>query len=276
MKISEIPPFKPKVTVAVQPAQAPAPAPAPAPAFAIPESAKKDIPLATSPTPSMMSQGSQHAKLNPNASSFVFKPNPAAAAFKPGQPSTLSSPVKAPPMQLSPSGGPGPSSSKNPFFATPPQPPKGLNMRDDFNPWKHAQSIPAASSISPQWPYTGRRSSAALIGGPQLQMNPSQGFEDDSSSPASLPPHLVPGMPPNFPPYYRYQVRQFGFILSNADKSRACRNTWGHKWAAVCSHRDRDSSNWVGRCNRQTTWVGRRQPACRCTSTPTDRLVSCF
>ena len=226
MKISEIPPFKPKAVSPAQPAAAPAPAPAPA--FAIPESAKKDIPLATSPTPSMMSQGSQQAKLNPNASSFVFKPNPAAAAFKPGQPSTVSSPAKAPPMQLSPSGGPGPSSSKNPFFATPPQPPKAHNMRDDFNPWKHGQPVPAASSITPQWPYTGRRSSA-LVGGPQLQMNPSQGFEEDSSSPAALPPHLMPGMPPNFPPYYRYQVGCPVVSLISANNSRACRSTWDHR-----------------------------------------------
>lgn len=69
MKIPEIPPFKPKVTP-------------PAPTIAVPESATKDIPLATSPTPSTTSIASA-AKLNPKASTFVFKPNPTAAAFTP-------------------------------------------------------------------------------------------------------------------------------------------------------------------------------------------------
>ena len=82
MKIPEIPPFKPKVS------------PNP-PTIPVPESASKDIPQATSPTPSAASHasGNLQAKLNPNASSFVFKPNPAAAAFKPGQSSTVTSPA---------------------------------------------------------------------------------------------------------------------------------------------------------------------------------------
>lgn len=75
MKISEIPPWKPKATTTT---------PQP-PTIAVNESAMRDIPQAASPTPSGTSQASQSlaAKLNPNASSFVFKPNPSAAAFKP-------------------------------------------------------------------------------------------------------------------------------------------------------------------------------------------------
>ena len=75
MKIPEIPPWKPK-------AAGTTPQP---PTIAVPESARHDIPQAASPTPSGTSQASQNlaAKLNPKASSFVFKPNPTAAAFKP-------------------------------------------------------------------------------------------------------------------------------------------------------------------------------------------------
>ena len=72
MHIPDIPPFKPK--------QALVP-----PKVSLPESAAKDIPQAVSPAPSGTSQasGTVQAKLNPNASAFVFKPNPSAAAFKP-------------------------------------------------------------------------------------------------------------------------------------------------------------------------------------------------
>jgi hypothetical protein len=73
MKIPEIPPFN---------ATKRKPEPLPVPA-----TASQNIPLAVSPSPSAASQasGSQAAaaKLNPNANTFVFKPNPAAAAFKP-------------------------------------------------------------------------------------------------------------------------------------------------------------------------------------------------
>lgn len=67
MSIREIPPFNPA-------AQKPS-------ALPIPETAGQNIPQATSPTPSNTSQ--IDAKLNPNANSFVFKPNPSAVAFKP-------------------------------------------------------------------------------------------------------------------------------------------------------------------------------------------------
>jgi len=87
MKIPEIPPWKPKAT----------PPTPQAPSIVVPESATRDIPQAVSPTPSGTSQASQSlaAKLNPKASSFVFKPNPSAAAFKP-----VSNGVRKPTMML--------------------------------------------------------------------------------------------------------------------------------------------------------------------------------
>ncbi|EKD02971.1 mRNA polyadenylation-related protein [Trichosporon asahii var. asahii CBS 8904] len=214
MKIPEIPPFRKKVP----------------PAVPVPETASQNIAV-TSPTPSNASVTSGHAKLNPNASSFVFKPNPSAAAFKPGDvtspkaaPTKLSGPPSvggpstspAPPPSVSP--GPTASSSasatpKNPFYKDGPPKRIVVNPRDDFNPFKHGQ-VPAASSVTPQWPYTGRRSSVAY----SQPMHPmamqnydggaggGTGSGDDPSSPhPGPPPMLQGGIPPNLLPFYRYQ-----------------------------------------------------------------------
>ncbi|KAK1927011.1 putative mRNA polyadenylation-related protein [Papiliotrema laurentii] len=197
MKIPEIPPFKPKVS------------PNP-PTIPVPESASKDIPQATSPTPSAASHasGNLQAKLNPNASSFVFKPNPAAAAFKPGQSSTVTSPASRsaqlqPALAVAPSAGP--SAPKNAFFREQPQPTKGIDTRSDFNPWKQGP-LPAASSINPAWPYTGRKYNASFMPGPPSHLHPMGGFDEDPSSPIGGPPHVMPVIPPNYPPYgYRFQ-----------------------------------------------------------------------
>ena len=71
MHIPEIPPFKPRN---VEP-------------LPIPESTKMDLPVppdtTTSPTPSTSNLAAEPKKLNPGASTFVFKPNPGATAFKP-------------------------------------------------------------------------------------------------------------------------------------------------------------------------------------------------
>jgi hypothetical protein len=44
----------------------------------------------------------------------------------------------------------GPSQPKNPFFGSQIPQSKGISPRDDFNPWKHDQVVPAASSIREQ------------------------------------------------------------------------------------------------------------------------------
>lgn len=185
MKILEIPPFNPTKR---QPDALPVPA-----------TASQNIPLAISPTPSAASHGSGSQvtpKLNPNASTFVFKPNPAAAAFKP---STSSSPPTVP-SQIHSSAAAGPSVTKNPFFRDQlPKRPEGINPRDDFNPWKHGQ-VPNVSSISPQWPYTGRKYHNSF-GGPLIQPMSMGGFEDDPSSPRPGQTPMMHSMPPNFPPY---------------------------------------------------------------------------
>lgn len=69
MKLSEIPPFG-------------GPKPKP-PVLPIAPTAAQNIVMSTSPTPSTTTQAANPPKLNPGASSFVFKPNPGAAVFKP-------------------------------------------------------------------------------------------------------------------------------------------------------------------------------------------------
>lgn len=203
MKIPEIPPFRPKVPTAV-----------PVP---VPESATQNIALVTSPTPSNTSLASGAGKLNPHASAFVFKPNANAPAFKPagstgvgGDSSAVTSPASQAaklPAPSTPTQAP-----KNPFYPNGPPKRIAVNMRDDFNPFKHGQ-VPLASSVSLQWAYTGRRSSVAFgSGGPPMHqghMPAPGGYEgDDPQSPhaqhAGPPPGMQGGIPPNLMPFYRY------------------------------------------------------------------------
>ena len=166
MKIPEIPPFNPTKRKPE--------------ALPVPPSASQNIPLAASPTPSAASQasGSQAAaKLNPNANSFVFKPNPAAGAFNPvsgpfivyhlldmagagiipqlrnGGASnkcgecTLCFPKRLADRSIQPFPIAGPSGPPlNHFFRDQtPRRPEGFNPRDDFNPWRNGQVASPAS-----------------------------------------------------------------------------------------------------------------------------------
>lgn len=195
MKIPEIPPFNP--------------AKRKAPAVPVPVSATKDIKVITSPTPSNGSLASQATKLNPTASTFVFKPRADAAPFKPGQSSV--SPSIAPHQ---PSAGPSnvnasPVAQKgNAFFRDKLPEKTHINAREDFNPWRHGP-VPRSNTVGTGWPYPGRK-----VGVPPPFMSPAapqqmqMQFEDDPTSPSPHPaqPAMMPGMPPNYPPYGRFQV----------------------------------------------------------------------
>jgi len=87
MNIQQIPPFNPS-----KPKVAP-------PTLPIAETAKDNIALAPSPTPSHATEASSsQAKLNPNANSFVFKPS--APAFKPVGVSVVPKRVSANPSRV--------------------------------------------------------------------------------------------------------------------------------------------------------------------------------
>ncbi|WVF72647.1 hypothetical protein IAT40_007465 [Kwoniella sp. CBS 6097] len=225
MKIPEIPPFNPTKRKSL------------APTIPVPETASQNIPIiATSPTPSnnSLASASQQAKLNPKANTFVFKPNPGAAVFKPGgagagagagqssaspAQSSRALPAQTPSVVASPAPAaaaaapaPAPAAPKNPFFKDKLPERITVDPRSDFNPWKHgSNSVPSASTIGLQWPYSGRKSHVPHFGGAPLGVNgpgPVHGsvFEEDGSpSPHMVPAPLVPGMPPNYPPYgYRF------------------------------------------------------------------------
>jgi hypothetical protein len=196
MKIPEIPPFRPKVP----------------PAVPVPETATQNIALVTSPTPSHSSIASGGGKLNPKASAFVFKPNANAAVFKPagstgvgGDASAVTSPAsqaaKLPAAPSTPTQAP-----KNVFFPNGAPKRIAVNMRDDFNPFKHGQ-VPQASSVTLSWNYTGRRASVAYNQPAQhLMASPNVGYNDeDPQSPhAQHAPPPMQGMPPNMM-YYSYR-----------------------------------------------------------------------
>lgn len=78
------------------------------PTLPVPETAGQNIALATSPSASEVSASAQ-PRLNPKATTFSFKPNPSAAAFKPGQPSsTVTSPNPQATATLAPAPAPAP------------------------------------------------------------------------------------------------------------------------------------------------------------------------
>lgn len=149
------------------------------PTLAVPPTAHQDIALSTSPpgsNASVTTQSQAQPKLNPKATTFSFKPNPAASAFKPGQPSAAApqaptsaaaaagpivTPTQAPVASnaAQPSVSTSPAlrrqttadagvqqqqphmptagpSYKNQFFTSRPHQ-VSVNLRDDFYPWRH-------------------------------------------------------------------------------------------------------------------------------------------
>ncbi|WWC93688.1 hypothetical protein V866_000524 [Kwoniella sp. B9012] len=225
MKIPEIPPFNPAKRKSIVPSANANSSPAAAPTVPIAETAGQNIPVqATSPTPSMASlaSGSQ-AKLNPKANTFVFKPS--AAVFKPGQPS--GSPAAAPrqlPAATSSAASPAPASAslKNPFFKDKLPEKVNVDVRNDFNPWKHGNgSVPSASSVGLQWPYPGRKSHIpSFVGGPMgggpIPIHLAGGvggpgssvFEDENGGGTGSPsPHPAPPIVGGMQPYPGYGYR---------------------------------------------------------------------
>ncbi|KAG6813919.1 hypothetical protein H0H92_005768 [Tricholoma furcatifolium] len=124
-------------------------------------------------------------RLNVNASSF--RPNVKASAFTPGGAAPNSASAAA---SASASPKPKPETAPNPFFGARPikkSPP--VNIKDDFNPFKHGK-IPEPSTINALWPYNGKRYS---------QMFPPPQHPPHQQQPHNMP---VPGPPPLPPPSY--------------------------------------------------------------------------
>nr|XP_018261305.1 uncharacterized protein I303_05742 [Kwoniella dejecticola CBS 10117]OBR83463.1 hypothetical protein I303_05742 [Kwoniella dejecticola CBS 10117] len=228
MKIPEIPPFNPankrKSALPASSAAAVATLTAGTEKVAIADTAKENIPQqSNSPTPSMASLASASQKLNPKANTFVFKPS--AAVFKPGQ---SSSPAAAPrPLPATgssvPSPAPASATLKNPFFKDKVPEKVAVDVRNDFNPWKHGNgSVPSASTVGLQWPYPGRKSHipSFATGGPFTGApipphlagvgGPGSVFDDETNggSPSPQIPNPMGGMQPY--PGYGYRFNQPG------------------------------------------------------------------
>ncbi|WWC90851.1 uncharacterized protein L201_005788 [Kwoniella dendrophila CBS 6074] len=236
MKIPEIPPFNAAKRKSAIPSSSSNAAAAitVAPNIPIAETAGQNIPVqATSPTPSMASltSAANQAKLNPKANTFVFKPS--AAVFKPGQPSASPATASKPlPTSSVASPAPATASLKNPFFKDKLPEKVTVDVRNDFNPWKHGSgSVPSASSIGLQWPYNAGRKTyiPSYVGGPMgggpLPMHLGGGgiggpgssvFDDESGvgigGTGSPSPHPVPSIVGGLQPYpgYGYRFNQPG------------------------------------------------------------------
>ncbi|RDB26295.1 Uncharacterized protein C21B10.03c [Hypsizygus marmoreus] len=122
-------------------------------------------------------------RLNVNASSF--RPTAKANAFTPGSaaPSTASASQNA---AASASPKPKTDGPPNPFFGTRPikkSPP--VNIKDDFNPFKHNKFV-EPTQVSAVWPYNGKRYSLM--------------FPPPQHQPQHQQPHMPPPGPPPMPP----------------------------------------------------------------------------
>ncbi|GLB40447.1 putative lsmAD [Lyophyllum shimeji] len=129
-----------------------------------------------------VSPASAANRLNVNASSF----RPTAKAFTPGG----ISPSTAVPGSATASPKPKPETAPNPFFGTRPikkSPP--VNIKDDFNPFKHNKVV-EPSQVSGLWPYSGKR---------YAQMFPQPPHQPQHPQPHAMP---APGPPPIPPPSY--------------------------------------------------------------------------
>ncbi|KAG6817336.1 hypothetical protein H0H87_009934 [Tephrocybe sp. NHM501043] len=128
-------------------------------------------------------------RLNVNASSF--RPNVKANAFTPGGQNTTTTAAAAT-ASASASPKPRPETAPNPFFGTRPikkSPP--VNIKDDFNPFKHGNGkLAEPSSITALWPYNGKR---------YIQMFPPPQHPPHQQQPHAMP---APGPQPISPPSY--------------------------------------------------------------------------
>jgi len=154
-------------------------------------SASAATPPGSSSTPGnngSMSPATAANRLNVNASSF--RPNAKANAFTPGgaPPNTANPAANGASSAGSPK--PKPETAPNPFFGTRPikkSPP--VNIKDDFNPFKH-NKIVEATQVSGLWPYNGKR---------YAQMFPQPQHQPQHQQSHNMP---VPGPPPMPPPSY--------------------------------------------------------------------------
>ncbi|KAG6908340.1 hypothetical protein DXG01_005251 [Tephrocybe rancida] len=190
MVIQVIPPFKgSKPRAPAGPPPATNGAPSTANGAAAPPSASSSASVHHGPNGSM-SPAAAANRLNVNASSF--RPNVKANAFTPvilmlfsadGGPSINSAAAAS--ASLSPK--PRPETAPNPFFGSrviKKNPP--VNIKDDFNPFKHGK-VPEPSSITAIWPYNGKRY-AQMFPPPQHPPHPQQPHNMPAPGPPPLPP----------------------------------------------------------------------------------------
>ncbi|KAG5644389.1 hypothetical protein DXG03_008617 [Asterophora parasitica] len=133
-------------------------------------------------------------RLNVNASSF--RPNAKANAFTPGAAASSnnagSNANNANAASASASPKPKPETTPNPFFGTRPiKKSQPVNIKDDFNPFKHNKVVEPAQ-ISGLWPYSGKRYA-------QLFPPPPPPHQLQHQQPHNMP---APGPPPLPPPSY--------------------------------------------------------------------------
>lgn len=244
IQIREIPPFKPRGTAAVA-------SPAPQPPPEIPPFKPKVLPVVAPPTvtqakpkveepapATLEPPSSPPARLNPGASSFVFKPNASAPRFQPGgsphpppalrqpemgpadtsklQSPTISSVAMATSTSIASVVIPSPRpAAKQPeikppegtasFF--PPSMPRRLtaiNVRDDFNPFR--SKVPDPKTVALGWPFSGPKLGSSST--PHGMGGPSPGHEDDPgmfpNGPAGMMPPMGGVASSPIPPNYGY------------------------------------------------------------------------
>jgi hypothetical protein len=136
-------------------------------------------------------------RLNVNASSF--RPNPKGSTSP--NPSVTSASASVSPKPKAESIPTAP----NPFFGTRPiKKSAPVNIKDDFNPFKH-NKVAEASAVSAIWPYNGKR---------YMQMFPPPQHQPQQHSPHMAPPGPPPMPPPSYEEDSAAQAAARGYVYA--------------------------------------------------------------
>ncbi|GAB1525096.1 poly(A)-binding protein binding protein [Rhizoctonia solani] len=167
-------------------------------------------------TTGVKKDGKEGLGLKPVVSNKEREPSPTSAAAAAAAKLNANAPMFKPGHGSSPSAGGGATPSPKPkapadASATPPNPFYGtkvfkksqMMLKEEFNPFKFAK-VAEASSVSPNWPYTGRKF-LMLFPGPTVPPQTSQPPPPQPQQPPTQTPQAAAPQPPHPPPPMQQQ-----------------------------------------------------------------------
>ena len=188
-----------------------------APAFVFRPGAATFTPGGVAPAPSAPALGIAGSSATAGSSMDVI----ASALSAANTPAAVQPTPQPQPQTATQSGGP-----LNPFFGarTPksPNPTKPVHVKEDFSPFKRAQSVPDPASVKPEWGFNGKSFRSTMLGGSsQLSPLPPNTTLSHVSPTNVVSPQVTPALPTHIltqqhmpqqhvglPPHYQHQHHQ--------------------------------------------------------------------